>query len=250
MTAVSAAEASEEKKPSGLRLLLKGAVLMLTLAAIGWAVKASGLHGILDEHWIDEEVRGQGLYGEALFVGMGLLALALGFPRQMVAFLGGYAFGFWIGSGLAVLATVLACVVNFFYARLFGRELVMARFAHRIAKVDHFLKGHPFSMTLLIRFLPVGNNLLTNLVAGVSSVPAFAFIAGSALGYLPQTVVFALWGSGIKVDSLAQIAISAVLFLVSGGLGVYLFQKVRRDRRMAEDLDGIGGTPGDPDPAE
>ena len=56
-------------------------------------------------------------------------------------------------------------------------------------------------MTLLIRLLPVGNNFATSLAAGVSRVPARPFLLGSLLGYMPQTMVFALAGSGVEMGA-------------------------------------------------
>jgi len=92
-------------------------------------------------------------------------------------------------------------------------------------------------MTLLIRFLPFGSNLVTNLAAGVSRVPAFPFFAGSAIGYLPQTVVFALLGSGVAVDPELRFGLSAVLFAASGAVGVYLYRRFRHGRTFDENLD-------------
>ena len=59
----------------------------------------------------------------------------------------------------------------------------------------------PSAATLTLRLLPVGSNMLLNLVAGVSERARQApFMAASAIGYLPQTVVFALLGGGVRVS--------------------------------------------------
>ncbi|NJO54131.1 MAG: VTT domain-containing protein, partial [Bacteroidales bacterium] len=120
------------------------------------------------------------------------------------------------------------------YARLLGRALVQHRFPRRIAAIDGVLHGNTFSMTLLLRLLPVGSNLVTNLAAGVSSVRMMPFVAGSALGYVPQTLVFALAGSGVQLDAELRIAVSAGLFIVSGALGVMLYRRYRRSKRLDE----------------
>jgi len=72
--------------------------------------------------------------------------------------------------------------------------------------------------------------VVTNLAAGVSGVGAISFFLGSALGYLPQTLVFTLVGSGFSVDPEIRIAISVILFAVSGFLGVFLFRKYRHGK--------------------
>ena len=74
----------------------------------------------VDIEW-DAEVRGQGALGEGLFVAVAALLVAVGLPRQMVSFLGGYAFGFLAGTVLALAATASGCVLAFGYARLLGR---------------------------------------------------------------------------------------------------------------------------------
>ncbi|CCQ72574.1 TVP38/TMEM64 family protein [Magnetospira sp. QH-2] len=217
------------------RMFIKGTVVLLTMVAVGFALKTLGTD--FDADWIDNQVRGQGLAGEALFVAVGSVAAAIGLPRQMIAFLGGYAFGLTEGTLLALLSVVLGCATTFTYARLMGRTFIARKFGRRIARVDAFLAGNPFSMTLLIRLLPAGSNLVTNLVAGVTSVGALPFIAGSALGYIPQTLVFALAGSGVDVDPELRITLSVALFLVSGLLGLYLYRRFRHGRSIDDTPD-------------
>ncbi|NTV97483.1 MAG: VTT domain-containing protein [Thiobacillus sp.] len=220
-----------------IKLILRGLTVLLSLAAIGFLVQWSGIGDMLDQGWIDREVRGKGLNGELLFLGIGTLATAVGFPRQVISFMGGYAFGFLQGTLLGTLATVLGCVSTFLYARLFGRALVAHRLGGRIAKVDAFVRDNPFTMTLLIRLLPVGSNVATNLAAGVSSVAALPFLLGSAAGFIPQTAVFALVGSGVSVDPVWRIGLGTVLFVVSGVLGVYLYRSLRHGKVYDEELD-------------
>lgn len=225
---------------------LRGLALIATFVALGYLIKVTGLYGLFDEGWIDREIRGHGLNGQLLFVGLGAVLTALGFPRQAVSFLGGYAFGFALGSALALAAAGLGCILAFTYARLMGRSLVRDRFGPRVRRLDNFLHDNPFSMALLIRLLPVGSNALTNLAAGVSGIGALPFVAGSVIGYVPQTVIFALLGSGIHLDPSLRIGASVVLFVASGMLGVYLFRRYRTSRALDDDvaLDGAAGDGG------
>ena len=73
---------------------------------------------------------------------------------------------------------------------------------------------------------------MTNLVAGVSNASASGFFAGSVLGYIPQTVIFALLGSGINLDPTFRITLSALLFVLSAALGVYLYRRYRQGQEL------------------
>lgn len=214
------------------RLFVKGLLLIAILVSVAYVFEVSHLDALLDKAWIDHEVRGKGLTGEFLFLGMAALATAVGAPRQAISFLAGYAFDVALGTALAVAATLGGCLISFFFARWFGRRLLTARFRERVLRIENFIRDNTFSMTLLIRLLPVGSNLVTNLTAGMTRVPALPFLLGSALGYIPQTLVFALVGSGISLDPVWRIGLGAALFVVSGVLGVHLFRRFRRGRHL------------------
>ncbi len=220
--------------------LVRGLVFLASLVAIAFLIRALQLPGLLDTAWVDARIRGQGLSGELLFLGAGVLFTAAGLPRQVVSFLGGYAFGFVAGTLLALVATVGGCVATFYYARFLGRSFVAQRFPARIRRADQFLRENPFSTTLLIRLIPVGSNVITNLVAGVSSVPAGAFLLGSVVGFIPQTVVFALVGSGIEVAPVFRITLGTALFVASGAIGIFLYRRNRSARAVVEN-DGDAG---------
>ena len=208
-------------------LLLRGLGLLAVLAGIGALIKITPLGSMLEQGVIDDLVKGHGLRGQVIFIIAGTLLTAVGFSRQAVAFMGGYAFGLIYGIVFSVLATAMGCGLTLCYARYLGQRLIARRFSNRIKSIDSFLSENPFSMTLLIRLLPVGSNLLTNLAAGLSSVSASVFVGASALGYIPQMAIFSLLGSGVHLDTWYNIGLSVVLFIASGLIGIHLYRKYR-----------------------
>jgi uncharacterized membrane protein YdjX (TVP38/TMEM64 family) len=220
-----------------IRTYLPGLVFLITLAAIAYALESGLLSGMLSEDWIDHEVRGKGVPGDLLFVLVGGIATAVAVPRHIVSFLGGYAFGLTLGTGLALLAAELGCLLTFAYGRLIARPLVSARLGARVRRIEDFLAANPFSMTLLIRLLPVGNNFATCMAAGVSRVAARPFLLGSLVGYLPQTFVFALAGSGIEMGAHLRIAVAVLVFIASGAIGIWLYRRYRHGKTLGEDVE-------------
>lgn len=222
---------SERWKSLGKLLLLAAGLL-----AAGALLRQMG--GVPGIGWVDRELRGEGHWGELVFVLVGAALTAAGVPRQSIAFLGGYGYGALLGTGLALVAQLLGCAASFAWARLLGRnwaERRMAgRFGHRLRPLRDALRQSPFEATLALRLLPVGNNLALNLLGGMAGLAVGPFLAASALGYLPQTVIFALLGKGIRVEGAWQLALGVGLFVVSAGIGLVLLRR----HRTARVLDG------------
>ncbi|THB65265.1 MAG: DedA family protein [Desulfovibrio sp.] len=140
-----------------------------------------------------------------------------------------------VGGLLALAATLIGCVFAFFYARFLGRDLVIRKFGSRLEKINRVLEKNPMSMTLIIRFLPFGSNIVTNLVAGVSSIPVLWFLLGSLVGYLPQTFIFALLGKGVLEDPLWTTLLSAALLAISIFIGIALYRKYKLQDVLSDD---------------
>lgn len=215
-----------------VRIVLRSVLIFALIIGAAFLVRMTPLGDVLERDWIDANVRGQGLRGEMIFIAIGALVTAVGMPRQAVAALGGYAFGVGMGTFLGTAAAAFGCIITFSVARFLARDLITKRYAERVARLNAFFGENTFTTTLLIRFLPVGSNLLTNMVAGVSQVSAPAFFIGSALGYLPQMLIFALVGSGIAVGTEVHLALSIVLFALSGMLGLWLYRRYRDSKHL------------------
>ncbi|MDN3565225.1 VTT domain-containing protein [Paeniroseomonas aquatica] len=214
------------------KLLLLAAGLVASGLLLRW------LGAALGTEWVDRNIRGQGLWGEAIFLLLGSVATAVGAPRQGIAFLGGYAFGAVAGTGLALAGQLAGCALSYGWALMVGRgwaeRRLAGRFGRRLRPLRDALAASPFEATVALRLLPVGNNLALNLLAGMASIPLLPFLAASAIGYLPQTLVFALLGKGVRVDGAWQLGLSALLLLGSVGIGFWLLRRHRAGRALEE----------------
>lgn len=216
------------RKPLWLRLV-KGAALFAAPAAILLLLRAVEPGAEAYSRFVDEHIRARGLMGVALYVGLTGLLSCVGVPRQLLSLAGGYAFGAFWGTVWATAGVTAGCALSFSYARFLGQSFVQRRFGRRIDKLENFLARAPLVMTFIIRSLPVGNNLVTNILAGVTRIPALPFLAGSCLGYIAQNFIFALLGSGVRVDPFWRTALSAGLFAVASLLGLCLYRRFRAD---------------------
>jgi uncharacterized membrane protein YdjX (TVP38/TMEM64 family) len=217
-----------------MKPVLKGLAMLAVFGGLVLLARSLGLEEHLtDRQWLLGQIEGHGAAGVLFFLGVTALSTGLGVPRQLTAFLGGYAFGWFWGTLLATLGTALGCALDFTVPRTLGRDFVLARFGKRAAKPDAFLRTGPFRTSLAIRLLPVGHNLLTSMAAGVTSIPARYCILGSAVGYIPQNLVFALFGSGLGSESplgrALSIGVSIVLLAASAWLGMSVYRAYKRE---------------------
>ncbi len=203
---------------------VKMGLLFLLFAA---AVVLGRLLPGFDEHALAMDIRDKGAWGVALFVGTTAALSAVGIPRQALSFAGGYAFGALYGVFFATLGTTLGCAGSFFLTRYVAKPFLPERLTERMEALDAFVAKGPFTMTLTVRLMPFGNNALFNVLAGVSSIPPLGFIVGSCIGYIPQNCIFALLGSGMRVDPFWRVLASAVLFVLALLLGAALYLKHR-----------------------
>ncbi len=208
-----------------MRRPLAGIALILLLAVIiGLSIAFPPSDYIPAAQW-GEALESAGFVGVIIFLVTGMLATSVGLPRQLVAFIGGLAYGVVVGLSLSLLAALCGCFLTATVSRRFFADIVNKRFPKPIATLDKFIEQDLFLKVLVLRLQPLGTNLLTNVCIGFTRASIPGFIAASAIGYVPQMLVFTLLGVGVRVDSQAQLMLSIVLLLVSVALGVLLYRR-------------------------
>ncbi|MEM6986552.1 MAG: VTT domain-containing protein [Pseudomonadota bacterium] len=157
----------------------------------------------------------------------GTLATAVGIPRQLIALICGFGFGLAVGLPLAITACSLGAITTFLASRHLARDWVARRFPKIADTLTRFAADDAFLKILIIRFLPIGTNMLTNLAAGTTHIKARTFFLASMLGFLPQTSIFVLIGNGLKVRSTDQLLLAGVLTVIALILSAWLYRKHR-----------------------
>jgi len=138
-----------------------------------------------------------GLFGSgAVFVVVTGLLISLGVPRIWISALGGAVYGALLGAALSLCSTVIGATALFFAGSTFLGSVVERRFAGRAGKFVERLSREAFWWTLYLRLFPFSNSTVQSILFGSLRVPFRAYISASILGFIPLTVVFAVFGSG------------------------------------------------------
>ncbi|MCZ6642957.1 MAG: VTT domain-containing protein [Gammaproteobacteria bacterium] len=231
----------ELRRPNGLGGV-KALFLLITIALGWWLLRESELGTQLrDYDWVRERVRESVILGPFLFATVGGACTLIGFPRLLLSALAGFVFGLVPGFLLAWAGTIFGCVLSFYYARLLGRTAVEHRMSQRVREMETLLIKHDFVVSIFMRNLPVGNNALTNLLAGVTGVRPMNYFLGSAIGYIPLTVIFVLVGSGVQEGLASRVWLSIGLFALIVMPLCYLVQRAFKRYAPTSKSAGIEG---------
>lgn len=201
---------------SDLGLLVKPLLLtaVLTLAFVSFHYGWWGAYN--EEDLLRDLFREYGALAWPLF-GLGAVVFtALGGPRQVLAFSCGYLLGGWWGG---VVSTLLTMSV----VKHAGLGWLRERHGDRIDVVRQVLGGDTWKWICIVRLMPVGSNLVTNVAAALAGLSRRSVLLGSLPGYLPQSLLFSYAGRGVALQDSDKIWISLALLVGSTALAWYLY---------------------------
>lgn len=167
-----------------------------------------------------------GIVGAGWFVAIGIPAIAVGLPRQLFAFAAGLAWGFVPGLLAALLVALAGSTLAFECSRRRLASAAARRFPRVQKTVERVATVDGFRAVLALRLQPFGTNLMTNVAAGLTTLPRRHFVVASGIGFLPQTIVFVLVGDGLRIGSDMQMMVGILSGLLSVGLGALVLRRV------------------------
>ncbi|GFH37784.1 TVP38/TMEM64 family protein [Streptomyces pacificus] len=201
-------------RPAWTRL----AVLVVLVAALASWVALGGGAGLLHEvrQWVDS----LGLWGPVVFALCYAVAVTVLLPGSVLTASAGALFGLALGTAAVLAGATAGAALSFGLARWLGRPAV-ARYAGsgRLARLDSYLTRRGFAAVLLVRLVPLFPFSVINYGAGVAGVRFSSYLAATALGIIPGTVVYTgLGGSlGDPASPALWIALGGLLVLSAGG---------------------------------
>lgn len=163
-----------------------------------------------------------------IFVFAGGLLIAVGVPRVAICAIGGAAYGAYLGAVISLLASVLGSLGPYQIGKSILRGTMKRRLGKRFNIWKDRFRSRGFAWTLNLRLLPVANATVTGLICGACKVGVFDYLAATAIGAIPQTVIFTMFGSGAAKGKYDQIVIGLLIFVV---VALAQWQYARRSKR-------------------
>ncbi|MFP2924343.1 TVP38/TMEM64 family protein [Pyxidicoccus sp. 3LG] len=172
---------------------LPGVLMLLGVVATLLLLRplAQGALPVLDT------VRASGLQGTVLFFVVYGVATLLLLPTTPFTLIAGALYG-PVGGGVLLMALSLGVdLVAFYAARLArGRFAKLGERFPGLARLDAALGEGGFGAVCLLRLSPLAPYGALNYALGLTRVGPVAFLAGTAVGSLPATVLFLVLGHG------------------------------------------------------
>lgn len=203
---------------------IKSGVFLAVMALAALFSYQCSVSSILDQAVLVTSLKAHGWRVLPWWILAGALFTAVGGPRQLLAFVAGFIFGPLPGALYSTLVTLFGCLITMAVSRVLISEMILTRYPRHVASLQNLFAWHGWFTIALIRFFPVGSNVITNLFAGVSRISVFDMLLGSFIGYLPQMLIFSYAGAGIGTSSTRQLFYSILLYFVSCLLAAVLYR--------------------------
>ena len=178
--------------------------IALVLAGLALAYSL-GLHRLLSFEALAERragleaaVAANPVLVAALYVAVYAAIVAASVPGALwVTIAGGFLFGPWAGTALAVTGATIGAMGLFFAAQSAAGGGLRAKAGSGLARFEDGFRANAFSYLLTLRLLPVAPFFLVNIAAAVLGVSWRIFLVATAIGIIPGALVYAAIGNGL-----------------------------------------------------
>ncbi|HEX2719822.1 MAG TPA: TVP38/TMEM64 family protein [Candidatus Deferrimicrobium sp.] len=215
--------ARQVSTPTGRRLLVKGAILVVFLLAAIAVVRFTPIQSYLTPAELGRFLERTGSWGPLIFVLVYAAGVCLFIPGTLLTTLGGAIFGPYRGFLYVWAGAMLGASAAFWIGRTLGRDLAASLVGDRLKKYDEAIERNGFATVLYLRlvyfpFTPM------NFGMGLTRVRFRDYFFGTALGIIVGVFLFTffvgtvrdVWASGDWRGLLSlKVFFSVALFVFS-----------------------------------
>lgn len=138
-------------------------------------------------------------------------------PIPLIEIATGLVFGFWEGFLVAWIAQIISSLIAFYLAKRFGKKILnrFNRFKFLEFYKNYLGNGQALSVFILRAVMAAPFNLVSFL-AGLTDMKALNFTVATALGTIPEALLYSFIGSQIMHTRLSLGIVFAIVILLAG----------------------------------
>ncbi len=175
---------------------LLGAIVLIS-AALLWLDAGRWLQ----PQALTEELRGAGILGPLMIMGLMILAVIIGpIPTVPITVTAGAVFGPWLGFTYAMTSALLGALLAFWIARFAAHDLVRRVIGGHALACARCSDSTLFWLVLGARLVPVVSFAAVSYGAGLTAMSTRAFLLATAIGMVPMTALFVVAGTTLTID--------------------------------------------------
>lgn len=215
----------EERRRTLRRRVIAGLLLVAVVtAAVCWEYLPAMLAWLADAQAVRAFVAEHAFASRLTMLGINIVQVLLAFlPGEPVELASGYAFGFWEGTALCLVASGLATSVIYWATRRWGWRLVGLFFDRSLFDRFSWMKSAKrLELIMLIVFLIPGTpkDFLTYF-AGLTNMRFAPVVLIATFGRIPSIVTSTITASAVGTGNWALVVctlVASALLLAVGGL--------------------------------
>ncbi len=217
-------------------------LVLLILAVIVAIYFLPDLKQFSSTTFIREYLVGFGFIGYLIFLLLLILAIVLPIPSLVVILAGGYLYGIWLGSLLALIGTIIGAICSFWLVRYSG-ESILEKFvdAHHIKHFQHLFKRRGESLALISYLVPIFPSDSVSFLMGLTKISYHRFLAIVIIGHIPRLLMINYIGQDLYLGITWK---TAILLTISGLLGLIALFREPIKRFLFKELKELEGEVG------
>jgi len=175
-------------------------------------------------HRLRQFVAAYYFFSVALYLGLFFTAVIFFIPiTALLNIVAGFLYGVWFGALYAIIGTTVGGSALFLLIRYLVGDSVQRRYANQLATFNNELAIYGHYYLLMLQLFPMTPTFIINTCSGLTKLSLWTFMWTTAVGVLPGTLVYTMWGDQLKyITSLRDIASWPIIiaFMLLGILSV------------------------------
>ncbi len=151
-------------------------------------------------NWMTESlvwIQASGWVGWVGFIAIYALTCVFLLPGSILTVGAGAAYGFWSGTLLVTIASVVGAVLNFATSRYLVHNWLQRKFAHnaKFRALDSAIAHGGWRIVLLSRLSPILPHSIVSYACGLTTISMTRFTLASWIGFIPISAAYAYTGA-------------------------------------------------------
>ena len=191
-------------------------IIIAILAIIPYFIPA--FRNFSSPNYIRELLISVGPFGYFVFMGLLLLTVPLPIPSTPVVLAGGYVYGTFLGSSLALIAGTIGGVIAFLLIRKFGRPLLDKLVdEHHIIHFNKIFKKRGIIAAFISYAIPLFPSDAVSLILGLTRIKFRTFLLILIIAHIPRYLIVNSLGADLYTGftwKTALILLGGIVFVL------------------------------------